>query len=552
MPKRTSRRDFIHQAAAAGLAASSVPTLLSSGVARAQGADKLGEQIPTMSIVHYATDSGPQYQQSSRVLIEGFKKIGLDVRLAPMQQSTMVRQLHVGGKLEDLGYGSWGGDPDRLDPNFWVNGLTACGSRRNAPKWCDQTYTELANKQLVTLDEEKRRQIIWEAQKYFYDHAPWWQVSHATVGILYNKKRWENITNPSPVPPHETVVHPWLKMRPTGQDRIVEWAHFEDVSTYNPLGELVSQGWMRFVYDSYLRFDGSELIGWAAESWKAVDETTIELKLRSGMTFHDGKPVTAADAVFSINLMVQHKPPVIADALTGMKAAEKVDDSTLRIKLEQPNAAIFRHALTKLVILPEHIWSKVKDPVKWDPILEKGAIGSGPFAFESWSPNQVHVLRTHKKHWAAPPYDGIRRLSLGQADAIRAVMMDGTADIATAVLPAATMKELSDSEPSLGFVKCQTINTTTVWVNHEKAPFNDLEFRKALRLATDKDRAALEGWLGFAVPAGESNVPTGLGKWYNKDLKPIGFDVAQARAILKAAGYGWGSGGRLHFPAKKG
>src|SRR5690606_26804387 len=118
--------------AAAGLLAASC------GMATAQ--DKLGELIPTMSIVYYAADHGPEYQQSAQILVEDFDKLGLDVKLAPMQQSAMVSQIHVGGKLQDLAVGSWGGDTDRLDPNFWINDLSACGSKRNAVKWCDETY----------------------------------------------------------------------------------------------------------------------------------------------------------------------------------------------------------------------------------------------------------------------------------------------------------------------------------------------------------------------------------------------------------------------------
>jgi peptide/nickel transport system substrate-binding protein len=515
---------------------------------RATAQDGLGELIPTMSIVYYAADHGPEYQQSSQVLIEGFAKLGLDVKLAPMQQSAMVSRIHVGGELEDLALGSWGGDTNRLDPNFWVNDLSACDSNRNAVKWCDETYTAIAKEQLRTLDETKRLELIWKAQAYFQEHAPWWQVSHRTQGILYNSERWENVTDPTPIPPHETVIHPWLTMKPKGDDRILDWAHFEDVSTYNPLAESTSAGWLRFVYDTYLRFDGSDVAGWAADSWKAIDDTTIELHLRPGMTFHDGKPVTADDAVFSINMMVKLQPAVLADALTGIVSAEKVDDLTFRMKLAEPNAAIYRQALVQLVILPKHIWETVADPVEWDPIANNGVIGSGPFAFVSWSPNQAHVLKTHKAHWAAPAYDGIRRLSLGQADAVRAAMVDGTADIATTVLPSATMEQLAESEDHLDFLSSQSFSTLTVWLNHRKAPFNDLAFRKALRLATDKERVALEGWIGFSVPAGEGNVPIGLGKWHNTDLEKIPFDIEQARQVLEEADYGWDADGRLHFP----
>lgn len=512
--------------------------------------EKLGELIPTMSIVYYAPDAGVEYQQSARVLVEAFEQLGLDIELKPLQQSSMVSQIHVGGGLEDLALGSWGGDPDRLDPNFWIVDLTACGMRRNATKYCDEEYSAIANEQAKTLDEGKRLELVWKAQEYAQKELPWWLVSHRANGLLYNSDRWENLTIPAPIPPHETVLHPWLTMTPKGDDKIVDWAHFEDVSTYNPLTEQTSQGWLKFVYDPYVRFDGGDIVPWAVASWKPIDDTTLELKLREGMTFHDGKPVTTDDAVFSLNLMVEKQPPVLADSLTGIKSAEKIDDLTFRINLTDPNPAVLRQGLTDLVILPKHIWENVSDSMEWDPVSENGVIGSGPFAFESWERNQQHVLSTFKDHWAAPAYDGLRRLSLGQADAIRAAIMDGTADIATTVLPVATMEQLGQSEDHLGFEISPSFSTLTVWVNHEKAPFNDLQFRRALKLATDKERVALEGWLGFAVVGGEGIVPEALGKWHNTDLEVIPFDVEMAKQVLKDAGYGLDSDGRLHFPAQ--
>src|SRR5690606_30279549 len=145
--------------------------------------------------------------------------------------------------------------------------LSACNQRRNAVKWCDETYTKLAEEQARTVDEKKRRELVWKAQEYFHQQLPWWMVSHRAAGILYNSSRWENVTSPEPVPPHETALDPWLKMRPKGDDRIVDWAYYEDVSTYNPIAEQTSQGWMRFVFDPYLRTEGSKIIPWAAASW---------------------------------------------------------------------------------------------------------------------------------------------------------------------------------------------------------------------------------------------------------------------------------------------
>lgn len=524
-------------------------TACTLGAAVAQDG-QLGDLIPTLSFVYFAPDAGPEYQEASRILAEGFEQLGLDIELRPIQFTTFVSRIHIEQGLEDIGLGSLGGDPDRLDPNFWIRDLTACGSKRNAAKWCDETYTELANKQAVTMDENERQKLVWEAQEYAQKVLPWWQVSHKMDGLLYNSERWENVTPPSPFPAHETVLHPWLQMRPKGDDRVVDWAHFEDVNTYNPLAEPSSQGWLTFIYDTYVRYDGGNIVPWAAESWKPIDDTTLEIKLREGMTFHDGKPVTAEDAVFGINLAVKLQPPAIADSLIGIKGAEKVDDLTFRLLLTAPNPAVVRQGLAGLVILPKHIWEKVEDPLNWDPIPDGGVIGSGPFAFVSWERNQSHVLRVHKAHWAAPAYDGLRRLSLGQADAIRAFMIDGSGDVSSSVIPAATMKDIADSEDHLDFVESPSFSTTQVLVNNEKAPFNDFAFRKAMRLATDKERVTLEAWLGYAVPAGEGIVAAALGKWVDPNLEVFPFDIEQAKQVLKDAGYGWDQSGRLHYPSK--
>jgi peptide/nickel transport system substrate-binding protein len=367
--------------------------------------------------------------------------------------------------------------------------------------------------------------------------------------MLWNSDRWENVTSSAPVPPHETTLHPWLDIAPTGDDRILDWAHLEDLSTYNILSETASVGWLRMIYDPFLTYDQSELVPWAAESWNRVDDTTIELKLREGMTFHDGQPVTADDAVFSINYMVELQPPAMSDALARIVSAERVDDLTFRVTLTQPDPAVFTQSLTDLVILPQHIWEGVADPLNWNPVDAGGVIGSGPFTFESWTPNQAHDLGVHTGHWAAPDYDGIRRLSLGQADAVRAAMADGTADFASEVLPSSSMERLSEEEDHLDFQEIEVFNTIMVWVNHEVRPFDDLEFRRALRMATNKERVALEGWLGFARPAGAGNVPEALGDWYNPDLEEIPYDIEGARQVLEEAGYGWDGDGRLHMPA---
>jgi peptide/nickel transport system substrate-binding protein len=441
-------------------------------------------------------------------------------------------------------------DPDRVDPAYWVYDIAACGQRRNGSKFCDEDYTELAAAQRSMVDGDERLAAVHELQERFVDEMPFWPVINRVYGILYNSEKWENVTSPEPVAAHEALVNPWLAARPKTDDRWLDWAYFEDVSTYNPLAEEGAVGWMRFVFDTFAKNSAEgETVPWAAASWTFIDDRTIEITLREGMTFHDGEPVTADDATFTIQKIVEWMPPAMSSRINNLAGAEKVDDMTFRILLKEPDAAFEMTVLTYLFILPEHVWANApENAVEWDIVADNAVVGSGPFKFKTWRVNEVHELETFREHFNAPAYDGVRRLALGQADAIRQAMLDGVGDIATTVLPVATMSDLAAQHDFLEFVEVPSHSTMFVWLNNEKAPFTDTAFRLALRMASNKQRVVIEGWQGFGTVAGEGNVPTALGRWYNSEIEPIPFDIEGARAILEEAGYGWDDEGRLHFP----
>jgi peptide/nickel transport system substrate-binding protein len=510
----------------------------------------LGEPVPTLNVVYYAADMGPEFEQSARALSDEWQKLGLDLQLVPVQFSTFVSQFIVGGQLEDIGVFTVGADPDRVDPAYWVNDIAACGQRRNGSKFCNEAYTELATAQRSMIDASERVEAVHRLQEMFVEEMPFWPVINRTYGILYNSAKWENVTSPEPVAAHEELVNPWLAARPLTDDRWLDWAYFEDVSTYNPLSEEGAVGWVRFVFDTFAKNNSAgETVPWAAESWTWVDDRTVEITLREGMTFHDGEAVTADDAVFTIQKVVEWQPPAMSARIGNLEGAEKVDDRTFRIALKQPDAAFEMTVLTYLFLLPEHVWADApENAVEWDIVADNAVIGSGPFKFRTWRVNEVHELETHAPHFNAPQYDGVRRLALGQADAIRAAMMDGTGDIATTVLPVATMSDIAAQNDHLEFIEVPSHSTMFVWLNNEKAPFNDRAFRLALRTASNKQRVVIEGWQGFGIPAAEGQVPRVLGRWYNDQLEQIQFDVDAARAILEEAGYGWNANGRLHFP----
>lgn len=514
-------------------------------------AQAAGEPVPELDVVYYASDMGPEFEQSARALADDWSKLGISLQLIPVQFSTFVSQFIVGGQLEDIGVFTVGADPDRVDPTYWVYDIASCGQRRNGSKWCDEEYTALATAQRSLINPEERLEAVHRLQEMFVEEMPFWPAINRTYGILYNSEKWEGIESPEPVAAHEALVRPWLTATPLTDDRWLDWAYFEDVSTYNPLAEEGAVGWLRYIYDTFAKnTSGGETVPWAAASWEWVDDRTVEMTLRDDMTFHDGKPVTADDAVFTIQKIVEWQPPAMSSRIGNLAGAEKVDGNTFRFLLKEPDAAFETTVLTYLFILPEHIWVDApENAVDWDVVADDVVIGSGPFKFKTWRVNEVHELEAFPDHFNAPKYDGLRRLALGQADAIRAAMLDGAGDIATTVLPVASMDDLARQNDFLSFLEVPSHSTMFVWLNNEKAPFDDVAFRKALRMASNKQRVVVEGWQGFGTVAGEGQVPIALGRWYNSDLEQIAFDVEGARKILEEAGYSWNDQGELLMPS---
>ena len=190
---------------------------------------------------------------SARALADDWSKLGLSLQLVPVQFSTFVSQYIVGGQLEDIGVFTVGADPDRVDPAYWIYDIAACGQRRNGSKWCNEDYTQKAEAQRSMIDGEERLAAVHELQQQFVDEMPFWPVINRTYGILYNSEKWEGIESPEPVAAHEALVRPWLTARPLTDDRWLDWAYFEDVSTYNPLSEEGAVGWLRFVFDTFAK-----------------------------------------------------------------------------------------------------------------------------------------------------------------------------------------------------------------------------------------------------------------------------------------------------------
>jgi peptide/nickel transport system substrate-binding protein len=172
------------------------------------------------------------------------------------------------------------------------------------------------------------------------------------------------------------------------------------------------QSVMFAIFDTLLTINPDGTLGpGLAESWDVVGPTTIELKLRTGITFHDGEEPFDADAVrFSIYRVMDLDPatgePIADDAarlnsqwsrdFASVEDVEVVDDSTVRIHLKKPDAAILNALGRTFIVPPEYVGRVGNDGFAQAPI------GTGPFVFEERVKDDHTTVTRNPSYWDSP------------------------------------------------------------------------------------------------------------------------------------------------------
>ena len=162
---------------------------------------------------------------------------------------------------------------------------------------------------------------------------------------------------------------------------------------------------MTYIFDSLLEKDEKGYIPWLAESWDVLDQgKTYLFNIRSGVKWHDGQPLTAADVAFSFKYYQEHKPvfidPLVIDAnyLIGI---EVIGDTQVKLTVANPKAT-FLEAAGQVRIIPQHLWQEVTEP---DEFMEPEAVvGTGPFILKEYSKEHgAYRFIANSQFWGPKP-----------------------------------------------------------------------------------------------------------------------------------------------------
>ncbi|MCJ7434346.1 MAG: ABC transporter substrate-binding protein, partial [Anaerolineales bacterium] len=330
---------------------------------------------------------------------------------------------------------------------------------------------------------------------------------------------------------------------------IVRIGYAGSPDTLNPGAAVLSEAYLIFelVYDTMydLNLDGTFSLSLAESVEVSEDNLVWTFKLRDA-TFHDGKPLTAEDVVFSYNLYANTEGyPWMGDYTSYFDSVEAPDAKTVVITLSEaiPNLDA---QLVWLYVLPKHIWEN-EDAVEFENVE---TIGSGAFKMVEYKQNEFVHLAANKDHPQAPKVDEVIFQTFESNDALVQAIKTGQVDMITE-FPATAIESLRAAEnvevvtgapfaPSVTdiiFNQCTEANCPEgdgICSGHPS--LQDRNVRLALAHATDKQKIIDVVYLGLASP-GTTLIPDGLGVWYNTDIEDYAFDVAKANQILDDAGY---------------
>ena len=333
------------------------------------------------------------------------------------------------------------------------------------------------------------------------------------------------------------VVALWISAPQAAELRIGVAA---DVTSMDPhflnLAPNVNIAW--HVFDALTHVDAdARLIPGLAVSWRAIDPTTWEFKLRRGVRFHDGTELTAEDVAFSIDRTREVPNGQMRPFTQRIVSREIPDPYTIRLKTSTPYAMV-PYDLDSVFVVSRKAAARARSQ---DFDSGRAMIGTGPFRFVRFARGDRVELARNDRYWAGPPpWDKVVFRIVPSDPARLAGLLAGDLDLIEQV-PTADLRRIR-GDPKLA--TAQKVSWRTIFFHLDQResaagaarnPLRDLRVRRALSIAIDRQAIAERLMDGAALPASNLVSPTVFG--YAADLKPDAYDPEGARGLLAQAGY---------------
>lgn len=266
-----------------------------------------------------------------------------------------------------------------------------------------------------------------------------------------------------------------------------------------------------------------------AESYELIDDTTIKFTLRQGVKFHDGSDFTADDVIFSLTRAAESSFTTNLFGVIDTTAFNKIDDYTLEVGLQNPNASIIEAlASYRGSIISSEAFATVTEEE-----FGRKPVGTGPLKFVEWVSGDRLEFDKNEEYWGEDlAFDSCTARIIVEASSRAIVLETGEVDMAFE-LSSSDWSRLEEN-PETQLIKGVSYTTSFITLNSAIAPLDDIKVRQALAYGTNMDAVVKTAWDGTAATATSYYTPTLVG---HTEVGPMTYDVEKSKELLAEAGY---------------
>jgi peptide/nickel transport system substrate-binding protein len=330
----------------------------------------------------------------------------------------------------------------------------------------------------------------------------------------------------------------------SGEAATLDWHMHCDKNAHEP---------DRQIFDTLLRrnLKTLQLEGNLAESWRLLNDTTWQFKLRRGIKFHNGEPFDATAVKFSIERMLNPKQAAPGrTSIATIDRVEVVDPFTVNVVTKAP------FPLLPVRMSPGHCGTVGIVPPKYlaqvgDAGFAVKPVGTGPYKFVEWVKDERLVLEANKDyHRGAPAIDRLVFRPVPELTTRVAALLSGQADLVSDIPPDQVGKVKASGNARIevstlgGFVIMMKITNYLM-----PGPWQDARVRKAMNYAIDMDTIIKTVLEGYGDVLGVPLEKEAFG--FNPNIKWYGYDPERAKALLREAGHPNGFEVTLHVPNRR-
>jgi len=278
---------------------------------------------------------------------------------------------------------------------------------------------------------------------------------------------------------------------------------------------------------------------------RSADGKTWTFKIREGVKWSDGQPLTAKDIAFTYNFINEKRIPAFDDYLgdpLNKNAFEAPDDTTLIWHMDKPTLS----PLTPpwIPIVPEHIWGKFM-PHQYDfktikEFADLPAVGSGPFVLTEWQANRFWTMEANKGYWGgSPTIDEVVFRVYDTPEALKLALLGGEVDAAEALPPTIFQSLQNEENITLNVSRAGWFDNLAFNFEGTADPaLQNEDVRLAIAYAIDRQALVDRVTLGYGSAGDSVILPThSRYRWQPTGDDVIGYDPEKAKQLLDQAGY---------------